>query len=359
MTEITQTSATTAPERQPSLLRRFAANLVCTLATGYILFVFSERMFWTVWRPGDRLAELVITWLAYCVAAYLFLAAASWFRANDFWSVFLAGALYGWIVEGGLIHTLYGTEPSAPFPISISITGLSWHALISVMLGWWATGRALTANRPRSLIAICVMIGIFWGVWAMFPRRETPPIVTPLPAFFLNAALLSLGLMVSWWVSFRAGLSRFRPGRIGILSCVAIVGLFFSQHVMRLGVLPLVLFPSVLCLALIPLEIHRRCRRSAPTNMLLASDRRSRALLLIGLIPLVATGVYWIAVACRFERFPVTTIVYYGLTGPMGFLTLVLAIVAVIRRSRKGEMRKWESGEGRVESGKKRVESRK
>ena len=118
MTRITQASAAAAAVAQPSWIRRFTGNLVCALATGYILFAFSERMFWTVWRPGDRLAELIITWLAYSVAAYLFLAAVSSFRANDVWSVFLAGALYGWIVEGGLIHTLYGTEPSAPFPVS-------------------------------------------------------------------------------------------------------------------------------------------------------------------------------------------------------------------------------------------------
>ena len=74
-------------------MRRLGRNLLCALATGYILFVFSERLFWTVWRPTDSPLDFVVTWLAYSVAAYLFLAAVSWSRADDFWSIFLAGAV--------------------------------------------------------------------------------------------------------------------------------------------------------------------------------------------------------------------------------------------------------------------------
>ncbi len=309
-------------------------NLLCSLATGYILFVFSERVFWTVWRPGDTLGDLVITWLAYTVAAYLFLAAASWSRANDLWSVFLAGALYGWIVEGGLIHTLYGTEASAPFPLSICITGLSWHALITVVLGWWATGRALTANRWQPLIGISLAIGVYWGLWAMFPRQETPAILTTGPAFLLNASLLTLGLVFSWWLSFRCGLPQFQPGIVGTGFCTAVVALFFSQHVRTLGVLPLVIFPSVLSLALVPLVLHRRSVPFSASAYLFPGHFHPRWLPIIGLIPCVATMVYSLAAACHLDRFPISTVIYYGLTGPIGFLLLILATFFSIRRFR-------------------------
>lgn len=314
--------------------RRLGNNLLLALATGYILFVFSERIFWTVWRPNDVLAEQVITWLAYSVAAYLFLAAVSWFRANDVWSIFLAGALYGWTVEGGIIYTLYGTEASAPFPLSISITGLSWHALISVMLGWWATGRALTATSLRPLVLNSLAIGIFWGVWAMFPRRETPPILTPVPAFLANAGMLTLGLMASWWLSFRSGRERFRPGRFGVGFCVIIIGLFFSQHVIKLGSLPLIVFPSVLCAALIPLSFHCRYVLSTSTAGLVRGSYRPRRLTVLGLIPIVATIVYWLATVCQLDRLPIATIVYYALTGPGGLLMLILAMFISVRKGR-------------------------
>jgi hypothetical protein len=49
-----------------------------------------------------------------------------------------------------------------------------------------------------------------------------------------------------------------------------------------------------------------------------------------------STTVYWLAVACHLDRLPVSTIVYYGLTGPMGFLMLILATFVTIRRERRG-----------------------
>jgi hypothetical protein len=304
---------------------------VYTLATGYTLFVFSERLFWTVWREGDSLLDLTITWLAYSAIAYLFLSAVFWSRANDFWSMFLAGAVYGWLVEGGLIHTLYGTQPSAPFPVSISITGLSWHALISVMVGWWATGRALTASRPWGMVWISLGVGIFWGVWAMFPRRETPPIITLVPEFFVNAAILTLGLMASWWVSFRAGVREFRPGWLGVGLCTLLVGLFYVQHVQKLGVLPLVLLPALLGVTAASLYRHRR--RMGRQAHVFSGHLRASRLLIFGVIPIAATLVYGVAAASRMDRVPVSTIVYYYLTGPAGFVLFILAILVVFWRT--------------------------
>lgn len=334
MADITPTSAVVHRSPWSRTVRRMGRNLQIALATGYILFVFSERLFWTVWRPGDALADLVVTWLAYSAIAYLFLAVVAWSRANDFWSVFLAGAFYGWVVEGGLIYTLYGTESSAPFPISISITGLSWHASISVMVGWWATGTALTASRPRQLVWISLAIGIFWGLWAMFLLRETPPIVTPVPVFLANAALLTLGLMASWWASFRAGVREFRPGGLGIVLCALVVGLFYTQYVRMLGVLPLVVFPVVLSLALVPLYLHRRRAKRSSVPSLFSGSFHTGRLPIMGLIPCVATVVYYLAAASRMDRLPINIIVYYVLTGPIGFLLLILAILVSIRRSR-------------------------
>jgi hypothetical protein len=306
-------------------------NLACTLATGYILFVFSERLFWTVWREDDSLLDLTITWLAYSAIAYLFLATIFWSRADDFWSMFLAGAIYGWLVEGGLIRTLYGTQPSAPFPVSISITGLSWHALLSVMAGWWATKKALTAAGPAALIWISLALGVFWGVWAMFPRRETPPIITPVPEFFGNAAVLTLGLMASWWVSIRAGVRDFRPGWFGLILCTLLIGLFYVQYVLELGVLPLIVLPSLLGVAAATLYRHRQ--RTARRTLASSNCFRLSRLMVLGLTPITATLVYGVAAAAGMDRIPVSTIVYYYLSGPAGFVLLILAIVVIFWRT--------------------------
>ena len=36
-----------------TMVRRFLSNLGVNLAAGFLLFFFSERLFWTVFKPGD------------------------------------------------------------------------------------------------------------------------------------------------------------------------------------------------------------------------------------------------------------------------------------------------------------------
>jgi hypothetical protein len=321
--------------RMRRVVSRVLRNLIGTLATGYILFFFSERLFWTVWREEDSLSDLTITWLAYSAIAYLFLTVVSWSRAADFWSIYLAGAIYGWLVEGALIDTLYGTQPSAPFPVSISITGLSWHALISVMVGWWATGRALVAARPTRLAWLSLAVGVFWGLWAMFPRRESPPIITPMPEFLANASVLTFGLMASWWLSFRANVQNFRPGRFGVVLCTLVSGLFYVQYVAKLGMLPLVVLPLLLCTAGAALyrEQHH-AERSVYTDY---GEFRPARLVVLVLTPIAATMTYAFAAAAGMDETPISTIVYYYLCGPAGFVLFVAAIVVILSRKNAKE----------------------
>jgi hypothetical protein len=312
-------------------------NLTGALATGYILCFFSERLFWTVWWPGSSPLDITVTWLAYSALAYLFLAVVRTFRADDLWSVFLAGAVYGWLVEGGLADTLYGTQPSAPLPMSISLTGLSWHALLSVMLGWWATGWALVATRVQPLVWICISLGIFWGVWAMFPRRETPPIITPVPQFLAHAMLLTLGLMIAWWICWRVGVREFKPGPIGLVVCTAVVGLFYFNHISALGLRPVVMLPSVLCVALVPLYFHRKRGVPAMSSIFPGELRWSR-LLMLAVMPLVATLVYIIAAATGMDRLTWLTPTIYGLTGLAGIVMLVLSVVLVLQKAKRRKL---------------------
>jgi len=43
------------------MVRCLIHKAAIVLANGYILFFFSERVFWSFWRPGDTLSELLIT----------------------------------------------------------------------------------------------------------------------------------------------------------------------------------------------------------------------------------------------------------------------------------------------------------
>ncbi|MBM3122703.1 MAG: hypothetical protein FJZ97_11065, partial [Chloroflexi bacterium] len=107
-------------------------SLLLSLTTGYVLMFFSEHMFWAQARPGDTLGNWASTWLAYSLLAFVFLTAVWHYRVGSLAGLFVAGSLVGWLGEGVLVQTLYDQ-----FPLQISWTGLAWHALISVCLGWY------------------------------------------------------------------------------------------------------------------------------------------------------------------------------------------------------------------------------
>jgi hypothetical protein len=129
------------------LLRRLIHKAAIILANGYILFFFSERVFWSFWRPVDNLPEFLITWMAYCLLGWIFLDLVRRFRVTSFSSLFLCGAVFGWVDEGVVVDTLYGNSTN-PFPLSISFTGLAWHALLSVGIGWCLISKVLTEEKP-------------------------------------------------------------------------------------------------------------------------------------------------------------------------------------------------------------------
>jgi hypothetical protein len=177
---------------------------------------------------------------------------------------------------------------------------------------------------------ICVFVGMFWGLWAMFPRRETPPIVTPVPQFLLNAVLLTLGLIAAWWIRWRAGARDFRPGPIGLAASALIVGLFYAAHITALGLRPLVLLPTVLIVALVPLYIHRRRSALVKSESFPGEVHLPRLLVLL-LMPLVATLVYASAAATGMDRLPWLTPAIYAFTGVAGIVMLVLSITMSFR----------------------------
>jgi hypothetical protein len=306
------------------LMNRATANLLLSLANGYILYFFSERLFWTVWRTGDSVAEQVITWLAYCAATYLFLCVVTYFRCNDFASVCLAGAFYGWLIEGTLAPTLYGTEDSAPFPLSLCITSLSWHMLISVALGWYALAKALNARRC-GCVGLAIGVGVFWGAWATFQWRESPPVVVSLRSLPATRSRSSF-LIAAWWLNLHVDLQRFHPGRPGLFFGVLVVATFYAQHIAKMGLRPLVILPAVLALALFPLW---RRRQRFPSNAAVVVRPRGRLFLLL-LTPAAALTIYVVAMTGEWDELPISSILFYWTTAPLGVAVALWSFVTTM-----------------------------
>jgi len=102
----------------------FLKRLVMAVMSGYILMFFSEFYFVNEgpgvdfverWQsnPGEIPLWLIGFSLYYAGWGYIMLAAIGLFRVRSFWSLFIAGALFGWAVEGIVIPLIYENMPGS------------------------------------------------------------------------------------------------------------------------------------------------------------------------------------------------------------------------------------------------------
>ena len=315
-------------------------QLGLALTTGYVLVFFSERLFWSTFRPGDSLVDYLVTWLAYSVLAYLLLATVSVFRVRHVYAVFVAGAVYGWLVEGGIAATLYGTEASAPFPLCLLCTAVSWHAPISVLVGWYLARRVLDRNDGWRTLALATGIGLFWGWWAPFLWAETPPVVTPIASFLASACAMTALLVLSYWASERLGRRGFRPTWLGLTVCVAVVGLFYVQHMIALGVGRVVILPLLLvagCAVL--MRYLTACAPPEPTTPA-PSACTARNYLALMATPVVATGAYSVAMLVGPGAAKVHVAIWWAsivLGGALLAWSATMILISPARKTRCGE----------------------
>jgi hypothetical protein len=309
-------------------MRYWAKKLVVVLANGYILFFFSERVFWSFLRPGDRIYEIVLGWLVYSLLAWVFLLLVRQCRAASFPSLFLAGAVFGWLAQGVVVDTLYGNSDN-PFPASISFTGLAWHALISVGIGWYAQARVLRSGKPLGIALFSLAVGLGWGLWAGWWPAELGRANTSLLRFAAHALICIIPLCASWLVLGAVRADWFRPARLEMPLLLSLVGLFFVG--VRVPATPrsALILPPLLLLCAYGLHRNRIQEQRPDLLELTLGHVRPSSCLPLFLIPATAIVVYAPVAGCGLTL--PTNWLLYVITMPLGFICLLGSLWAVHR----------------------------
>jgi hypothetical protein len=274
------------------------------LASGYVLMFFSEFYFLNE-GPGAEFAKHwsedprgLLPWLGefaliyYASWGFIMLAAISKFRVRDFWSFFIAAALFGWAVEGILIPVIY-----EDLPWSIGWPSLGWHVLVDAMLGWYAVRWVLQKNNYFYTTLMAIGLGLFWGVWCTWYWVEIPPpgeeALPPLAAEVFPAYTLTLGalLIAAYIVLEKLGAREFKPSWVEI-------GLFALWHVfcfvLMASAVPVAYFilPSLFAAAFLLLWWNRRHERRPDLFSMLGAPIGWGHYLLLLLMPICAIPVY-------------------------------------------------------------------
>ncbi|UJW86810.1 hypothetical protein [Devosia sp. SL43] len=216
----------------------------------------SEMLFWSA-PPSPVLAgELAQTWLAYALVSAAALMAMAATGARGWLAVFLAGCIYGWLIEGVVVQTVYDV-----FPYTLVFTGMSWHALLTVLLVGLGVRSSVNWSLPRQLLFL-LGLGLFFGLWAQYWPIERPDLPQPMTVALY---LIGLGLCVP----LANLLLDAQPSRLVFTrwEIISVGGLFSALWVLQLLDAPDWRRLSVPLLVVVTLWLLRRRRNSRDIDL--------------------------------------------------------------------------------------------
>jgi hypothetical protein len=292
---------------------RIFKNILFVLATGYIFVYFSEHLFWARIRPDDSLGSWVGAWIAYSLLAYLFLGTLSFFTIRNIWGLFLAGAAFGWLAEGVIVQTTYES-----LPLSISFTGLAWHALITVWIGWYALQKSFLSPASFLTLKLSAVIGACYGLWAIAWWLEPDGGISSVTDF-ATFSLATTGLVIlAYWLANWSVSEPFRPNRWVTILISVLFGMYFLFVAVPAEPVAIVVLPILL--GLVYFGLRRNRLNDIGASMLNEFTERIPPRKFFSLMALPATGilVYWVALSLNLQW--QTNWILYLITTPLGFI---------------------------------------
>ncbi|MBN1311149.1 MAG: alpha/beta fold hydrolase [Anaerolineae bacterium] len=302
---------------------RFARRLVVTLATGCILMFYSESMFWARYRPGeDSLGSYLTTWIVYSLSAFVFLSLVSLLRVRNIWALFLCGALFGWLTEGVVVQTMYDD-----FPLNISFTGLAWHALISVLIGWYGVRKTLLENRIGKTCLVAGLVGLFWGFWGICWRVEEPATAATVIGFARFSITANILLIAAYRLYDRFVRDAFPPTKVELIVVGILAVLYFVFVTIPANFLALIILPPLVLIVSLTLWKNRRIEEAGSLIDSLVGHVHPVNHLCLLLMALVASAFYWITDLINLQVH--TNWIVYLVTMPLGAIMLVASLVRI------------------------------
>ncbi|MBI2300109.1 MAG: hypothetical protein HYU66_14395 [Armatimonadetes bacterium] len=224
--------------------------------------------------------------------------------------------------------------------MSISFTGLAWHAPLDVFVGWYLVRQALSRKSRFQTFALACGIGLFYGLWAVFWWNEPPPPMKALfdagrkDLVFIHFTLFAVGttvfLALAHWLYQRTRLTEFKPSRfecwvVGVLSL-----LYYALVTVPAAPRALWVLPPLMGLTLWALARNRRAESRPDAIAAFPETPKPLNYLLLLVIPLVASMVYLVALATGARLH--TNMVVYTIATPLGALLWIVSVVMCARR---------------------------
>jgi len=301
---------------------RIIKPLLAVLATGFILVYFSEFLFWARPRAGDNQGGWLGSWLVYSFTGFILVSVIGYFRARSIWALFLAGAVFGWLTEGLVVQTAYEN-----LPLSLSFTGLAWHALISVLLGWWVMRKCIKRGL-LSTLCLSAAIGLGYGLWAVHWWLAPDGGVSSVSEFSFYSLTATLLVLVAYGVVDRWLPEPFIPKRWIVLFAAILLAAFFIFVTVPATPLAAVILPILLLIIFATLRHNRAIENEGWAE----SSAPAPLVNYLGLLALPVVAIAFYALAAGLELRWQTNWMFYLITTPAGFILFFLSLWKIWHR---------------------------
>ncbi len=275
-------------------INNWAKGFAFIFLSSLLVVTASERVYW--YLGGVGFEQNIVIALFYMIPTLALLWVVGSGGSTQLHQMILAGAVFGFVVEGVLTTVVY---EDGPLPIMAALF-VGWHGLLSVVAFWFLARKWLLERRRGRLAIGAALVGLYWGIWsiaylapdALSDFEEDFAVMEP-SEFALYALVVGAVFAAAHWLIGYVWPQQWRPGVWGRRGIVALLVAYAA-----LAVLPTVPWAPIKFAILVggSLWLLRRSREREPGQpSAIASLQGQVALLdttvlLIG--PLVAAAAY-------------------------------------------------------------------
>ncbi len=289
--------------------------------------IFRSIYFGRIFGTDDSLGNWISTWIAYSLLAYIFLRLVSYFRVKGFWALFLAGAVFGWLAEGVIVQTTYES-----LPLSISFTGLAWHALITVGIGWYAIRKVILSPNIWSGIKLSSLIGLIYGFWAISWWVEPDGRISSVSEFAIFTFITTTLVILAYWMANWSSSTPMKWNRWTTVVISILFVLYFFFVTVPASPIAIIILPVLLGFAYWGLRQNQILESEGSFLDTLTGRVPLRNYIgLIGL-PITSTIVYALAMSINLRVH--TNWILYIITTPLGFILFIISFYKLLRQAR-------------------------
>jgi hypothetical protein len=236
----------------------------------------------------------------------------------------LAGAAFGWLAEGIVVQTTYES-----LPFSISWTGLAWHALITIWVGWYALRQRLTSDTLFGTLKLAVGIGACYGLWSIAWWLEPDGGVATLGEFSTFVLATSILVIVAYWLANWSASEAFTPNRWVTRIVYGMFILYFLFIAIPAVPIAAIVLPVLLGLVYFGLQRNRKIERNDSLLVTRTGTGNPLNYLSLFAIPFTAILIYAIALTLKLQLEILW--IFYLITTPLGFIFFVMSLFKIQR----------------------------